>query len=562
MIARAVMIGGALSIVNAVPALAQEAASQAAGGQEVPEGSPPGVGTSAAQEQTAVAATSLPGETAAQQLGEILVTARRRDERAQDIPIAMAVVGGETIVKTGTQNVAQLAQIQPSVNYYATNPRNAAINIRGLGAPLGLTNDGLEQGVGVYVDQVYYSRIGTAVLDFFDVQRVEVLRGPQGTLYGKNTTAGAINVSTNKPTFTPEAYAEATLGNLELLQVRGAISGPVSDKVAVRVAAGGTSRRGTIFNVTSDRWVNERKNYGFRSHILWKPTETFDLLLSGDYGRQNTEAGAQIYVREGATQRPLNRQFASLAAAFNYAPPSTDPYDRVTDLDAKLLAGQKTGGVSLKGDIDVGFGTLTSVTAWRIWKWYPSSDRDFIGIPITTVSANPSRHRQFTQEVRLSSTGDNKLDYLLGAFYFTQRFKTSGAQEQGPAASRWLLNPGNVRPGTPGCATPTANACNPSVLNGLRSDNDIGYKSTSAALFGQLTWNISEALRIQPGLRLNYDKKDGSYEAVVRTGAGSTTLNNDQRNTLPPQAYAEKLDEWNVAYDLAASYDITPDVLA
>lgn len=492
----------------------------------------------------------------------IVITATRREAIVQDVPIAVSVLSGATLVESGTQNIGQVVQLQPSLTFYQTNPRNAAINIRGLGAPLGLTNDGLEQGVGIYIDQVYYSRVATAVNDLFDVQRVEVLRGPQGTLFGKNTTAGAINVITNAPSFTPQANVELTAGSLDLFQARAAVSGPLSDKVAVRVAGSATTRRGTIYNVTTGRHLNNRQNVSGRASLLWRPSTDLRLTLTGDYTESFPESGAQIYVRTGATQRPLNRQFAALAAAFNYAPPSTNAFDRVTDLDTASKSGQRAGGVSLRGEWDLGAGTLTSISAWRFWNWYPSSDRDFTGLPVTIVSANPSRHRQWTQELRYASKGGETFDYVLGAFFFTQRFHTLGAQEQGPAASRFLLNPGNVPPGSSGCNPPTANACNPAVLDGLRSENDIRYNSTSAALYGQATWHVSDSLRIQPGLRLNYDKKTGSYEAVVTTASGSTNLNNDQRNTLPPQAYDADLHQWNLAYDLTASYDVSRDVMA
>jgi iron complex outermembrane recepter protein len=493
----------------------------------------------------------------------IVVSATRRDSDVQDVPIAISVLNGATISESGTQNISQLTQLQPSINYYGTNPRNAAINIRGLGAPIGLTNDGLEQGVGVYIDQVYYSRVANAVFDLFDVQRVEVLRGPQGTLFGKNTTAGAINVITNAPSFTPEARVELTAGNLAFIQAKAAISGPLSETVAVRLAGSATSRRGTIYNIATNSYLNERENLSGRATLLWQPNTDLDVTLTGDYTYGMPRSGAQIYARTGSTQRPLNRQFAALIAAQNYVVPSTDPFDRITDLDTAHKSGQRAGGVSLRGEWDVGAGTLTSISAWRFWNWYPSTDRDFTGLPITTVSANPSRHRQWTQELRYASQGGETFDYVLGAFYFTQKFHTSGAQEQGLAASRFLLNPGAaVPPGSSACIPATANACNPAVLNGLRSDNEIRYTSSSAALYGQLTWNVTDDLRVQPGVRLNYDKKEGSYEAVVTTGSGSTTLNNDQRNTLPPQAYEADLDQWNLAYDLTASYDIDRDIMA
>ncbi|PSJ43664.1 TonB-dependent receptor [Sphingomonas deserti] len=492
----------------------------------------------------------------------IVITARRRVEQLQDVPLAVSVVGGDQLERTGSINVSRLQQIQPSIQFFTTNPRNSAANIRGLGAPFGLTNDGIEQGVGIYIDQVYYSRIAVSTFDFLDVEQIEVLRGPQGTLYGKNTTAGAISITTRAPTFEPEARLELSIGNLDYVSAKGSISGPIiDDKLAVRLAASKSHRRGTIYNLFSDRWVNEQDNLGLRGQMLWRPTDTLNVTLSADYNRQNPECCAQIYVRTGTTQRPLNRQYAALASAFGYAPPSTNAFDRLTDLDTPLDAFQEIGGVALRAEWDIGPGTLTSVSAWRFWNWGPSNDRDFTGLPITTVSANPSKQDQYSQELRYAASGES-LDYVFGLFAYHQKQHTTGAQEQGSAASRWLLNPGNVPPGSPGCATPTANACNPAVLNGLRSENDIRLKTTSLAAFGQLSWHVTDRLRLQPGLRVNYDKKDGSYVAVVTTGTGSTVLNNDQRGVLAPQSYDATFSDWNLSGDFTISYDVSEDVLA
>ncbi|MDQ8757142.1 TonB-dependent receptor [Sphingosinicella sp. LHD-64] len=492
---------------------------------------------------------------------DIVITARRRNENLQDVPIAVSVIGSEQLDATGSVNVLRLTQIQPSLQFYSTNPRNSAANIRGLGAPFGLTNDGIEQGVGVYIDQVYYSRIAVTTFDFLDVERIEVLRGPQGTLYGKNTTAGAVNVTTRAPSFDFEGRAQVTIGNLDYVNAGASFSGPIVDDVlAFRVAAARSHRRGTVYNVTTDRWVNEQDNLGLRGQLLWRATDNLNLTLSADYNRQDPECCVQIYVREGATQRPLNRQFAGLAAAFGYAPPSTDPFDRLTDLDTPLSAFQEIGGVALRAEWNIGPGTLTSVSAWRFWNWGPSNDRDFTGLPITTVSANPSRQNQYSQELRYAGSS-GRLDYVAGAFAYYQRQHTTGAQEQGPAASRWLLNPGNVPPGSSGCNPPTANACNPAVLDGLRSENDIWLRTTSLAAFAQIGWRVTDRLRLQPGIRINYDKKDGSYVAVVTNGTG-TPLTSDQRGVLAPQSYEPSFSDWNFSWDFTVSYDLTDDILA
>ena len=489
--------------------------------------------------------------TAQQGEGEVLVTARRRQESVQDVPIAMSIIGGEALAETGAYNLSRLTQLQPTLQFYSTNPRNSAANIRGLGAPFGLTNDGIEQGVGIYVDEVYYSRIASASFDFIDTARIEILRGPQGTLYGKNTTAGAINITTRRPSFEPEARFELSGGNYDFVQAKGSVSGPlIGDRVAARLSAAITSRRGTIYNVRQGEWQNSQDNQALRAQFLWRATDRLDVTFTGDYNRQNPNCCVQYYARVGATQRPLNRQYPALAAAQGYAVPSTDAFDRLTDVDTDLRAKQTLGGLSLVGKLDLGGATLTSVTAWRFWDWSPSNDRDFIGLPITTVSANPSQQRQVTQEMRIASDGKRALDYVLGAFYFHQTIDTQGLQVQGPAASAFLLNP------------TSAGGRDPATLNGLTARNTIAFKNTSAALFGKVTWHPTERLEIAPGLRLNYDRKSGSYLSVVTTGSGSTVLSADQRSVLAPQSYDPRFQRWNLSGDLTAAYRVADDVHA
>ncbi len=498
---------------------------------------------------------------AAQQgTGEVVVTARRRAETVQRVPIAMSVVGGTALAETGAYNVGRLTQLQPTLQFYSTNPRNSAANIRGLGAPFGLTNDGIEQGVGIYVDQVYYSRIASATFDFTDTDRIEILRGPQGTLYGKNTTAGAINIYTRAPSFTPEARVELTGGNYEFFQGKVSASGPlVADKLALRLSASVTTRRGTIYNTRQRDDENAQDNASFRGSLLWKPSAAFDLTLAADYNHQNPDCCVQYYARVAPTQRPLNRQYAALTAALGYQVPSTDPFARLTDVDTPLRAEQELGGVSLLANWRTGIGTVTSVTAYRFWNWTPSNDRDFIGLPITIVSANPSQQRQVSQELRLASDGAHRLDYVVGAFFFHQTIDTQGLQVQGSAASAYLLNP------------TSADARNPAVLNGLAATTPNGLRNTSAALFGKLTWHLSDRLSIAPGVRLNYDQKTGYYNSVVTTGTGAvlsctaaaqaaSAVVKDQCGVLSPQSYNPRFHNWNLSGDVTASYDFSPDV--
>ena len=494
------------------------------------------------------------GDSGPTALDEVIVTARRRSEAAQDIPVAVSVLTASRIEDAGVFTVGRLQQLAPSFQYVSSNPRNTTVNIRGLGVPFGLTSDGFEQGVGVYVDDVYYARAAAATFDFLDVAQVEVLRGPQGTLYGKNTTAGAINVTTQSPTFVFEAKGEASLGDLEFRQVKAAVSGPLTDAVAARLALSSTSRRGTIWNVRTRTWINAQDNLGLRGQLLIRPRADLDILLAADYSAQDPECCAQIYVRTGATQRPLARQYAALAAAQGYAVPSTNAFDRITDVDASLNAGNVIGGASARVKWDVGPGTLTSVSAWRFWDWKPENDRDFLGLSIVRRSQNPSQQDQYQQEIRYDgSSGD--FDYVAGLFAFHQRIDTQGTEEQGSNASRWTLT--------------GALAANPAVLDGLVARNTQWLTNTSAALFGQVSWKVTEALTLQPGLRINYDEKEGYYQRRVFDGQGNPVLFGQtdpikvaQRGVYAPQESAPRFSDWNLSYDLTASYRINGDVLA
>ncbi len=496
----------------------------------------------------------------------IIVTARRRQETAQEVPVAISVIRGDSIEATGNFNVVKLQQLAPTLQVYTSNPRNTSVNIRGLGVPFGLTSDGFEQGVGIYVDDVYNSRVAAATFDFLDVAQVEVLRGPQGTLYGKNTTAGAINITTNQPTFDFEGRAEVSVGNLNYRQAKAAISGPLTDKIAARIAIAATSRRGTLYNVTSDRWINEQDNLGLRGQLLFQPNEDLSITVAGDYSKQDPEGYGTTYVRVGRTQRALARQYDALVAAVNaatpgrnYAVPSTNPYDRLTDLDASLNAGNKIGGASVRVKWDVGPGTFTSISAWRFWDWKPENDRDFTGLSIVSKSQNPSQQDQYSQEFRYNYEGD-KVDFVVGLFGFKQRIDTQGTEQQGADASKWSLT--------------GALANDPSVLQGLTATNTQYLKSTSAALFGQLSWKVTDALTIQPGARVNYDKKSGFYQRIVTNGGGQVinctpapgvplpAVLAAQCGVYQPQESAPSDSAWNFTYDFNVNYKVAPDILA
>jgi len=503
----------------------------------------------AAAQSAPLPEASSPPEEAELRRETITVTARRVSEDLQDVPIPVSVLTEDFIAESGAFNVGRLREFVPTLQFYSTNPRNTSINIRGLGAPYGLTNDGLDAGVGLYVDGVFLARPAATTLDFIDVSQIEVLRGPQGTLFGKNTTAGAINITTKKPSFTPESEFELTYGNLGYIQAKASITGPLTDKIAGKLSFSGTQRDGTLYNVTEQSDINDLNNLGVRGQLLLNVTDTLEVILAADSTRQRPNGYALVPVGVAPTLRADNREFPALAAYFGYAPPSFNAFERLTDADTFHQSHQDFGGASLTANWEIGPGTLTSITAWRLWNWGPSNDRDFLGLPITTVSANPSEQTQWTQELRYAGDFSEDLSFVLGAFAFSQEIDSTGNQVQGAAAARWLL-------------APSADALTPGLLDGYGQRSDIQSDNTSAALFGQLEWQITDRLRLLPGLRLNYDEKSVDYDAQVFGGLQTTNpaLIALQRSILAPLAYTASADDTNISGQITAAYDASPRV--
>ncbi len=481
----------------------------------------------------------------------VVVTARRVEELAQDVPIPVSVVRGDLVSDAGAFNVNRLKEMIPTVQFYTTNPRNSAINIRGLGAPFGLTNDGLEPGVGLYIDGVFYARPASATLDFLDVDQVEILRGPQGTLFGKNTTAGAINVTTRKPSFTPGTELEVNYGNFQFVQAKASITGPLGGKWAGRISFSGTQRDGTVYNVKAQQNVNNLNNLGIRGQLLYAPSDKLAVTLALDDTRQRPNGYTQVVAGVAPTLRPANRQYAAIAASLGYTPPSFNAFDRRTDIDTPLRSNQDLGGASLNVDWKVGPGQLAATTAWRYWDWDPSSDRDFLGLPITTISAAPSKQRQWTQEVRYAGDVSRRLNFITGVFAFHQTIQSDPTfkQEQGGAAAAFLL-------------APSAAASTPGLLNGYGYNQTVSYGNTSAALYGQLQWTVTDRLRVLPGLRLNYDKKDVDYNQTIYGGLQTTNpaLIALQQSILARQAYTANVDDTNTSGQITAAYKVADSV--
>ena len=488
----------------------------------------------------------------------IVVTARRRAEDVQQVPAAISVVGGDTLTSTHTVNLNQVTQLVPTLNYSSPNPRNTAFTIRGLGSSvvaISQANDGLEPGVGFYVDQVYHARPATAAFDFTDLDQIEVLRGPQGTVFGKNTTAGAINITTKKPSFDFGVDAELSYGQQNFVQAKASITGPIAPGLlAFRLSGLLTRRDGVITNVRYNKQQNNLHNDAIRGQLLFTPAPNFSLRVIGDWSNFHNECCTQVFVRVAPTLKPAAQQYAALAAGAPvgpYLPPSTDPYDRLISIDAPLGVDTNEGGVSGIAEWNLGKATLTSVSGWRFRNWDAANDRDYTGLPIQITQHIPSRQDQFSQELRIASNGHGMLEYVAGLYYFRQKIVGHPISIYGPLATYWLL---------PALATRTS-----ALLDGYQTDGTTDFRTTSYAAFGEVTWRPLPRLAVTGGIRYTHEDKRGRYEVRSFGGFATTVgsaLYNDQQSILRTQAYTGKINDGSASGRVNIAYEVTPQFMA
>lgn len=478
-------------------------------------------------------------------LSEVVINARRREETAQHVPIPISIVTGNQIESTGSFNVNRLKELIPTLQLYSSNPRNTGVNIRGLGSPFGLTNDGLDPGVGYYVDGVYHARPAATQLDFLDIEQIEVLRGTQGTLYGKNTTSGAFQITTRKPAFTPGANLEVSFGNFGFIQAKGSVTGPlIKDKLAARISFSGTQRNGTVYNVAKDEHVNDINNLGAIGQLLYTPNNKMRFILSGDATGQYPNGYAQVVAGVVQTKRSAYRQFNSIISDLNYSLPNQDPFERVIDHDTPWRSLNEIGGVSLNADFEIGPGKLTSTTAWRYWNWGPSNDRDFTGLQALAKSQNPTKHRNWSQEFRYAGDFFNNVSGVVGLFLIDQDVKTTGTEESGNAQWRFSQNNTSELWKTPG------------LFEGFGINTNSSIQSLSAAAFAKIDWQFLKNWHIMPGIRFNYDEKDVRYDRKTYGGLETSdpALQALKNAVYTDQFFEAAADETNLTYNLTLSY--------
>jgi len=490
------------------------------------------------------------------QLDEIVVTSRRRSEVLQDVPIPITVIGGQAAENAGAFNVNRLKELVPSVQLYASNARNTTLNIRGLGSTFGLTNDGIDPGVGFYVDGVYHARPAATSTDFLDIEQIEVIRGPQGTLFGKNTTAGAFNITTTKPTQTPTAKVEMSVGNYNFIQAKTSISGGVAKNLAAKISISGTQRDGTIYNTREERRYSGQNNLGFKGQLYFTPSDKLKILLSGDVSIQHPAGYPLVIAGVTTTERSAYRQYARIVSDLGYQQPKIDPFSREINTNTPWRHNQSIGGISLNVDYKIGNGTLTSTTAWRFWNWDPTNDRDFSELSALTKSQGNSRHDQYSQEIRYAGDITEKLSGVFGVFFLGQNLQGLGQTEE-VGKDQWRF----VQTASTGAQ---ALYSTPGLLDGFGIETNSTIKSLSAAVFGQIDWEVIEHLHVLPGLRFTYDKKDVNYDRNTYGGLQTTdpALLALKAAVYANQQFATKVDNNNLSGNITVSYRPTPKVNA
>ncbi|HEX4738290.1 MAG TPA: TonB-dependent receptor [Allosphingosinicella sp.] len=487
--------------------------------------------------------------------GNIVITAQQRAQVLEDVPIAVSAVGAQQLQNSGANDIRQLNQLAPSLLVSSTGTEaNGAARIRGIGT-VG-DNPGLESSVAVFIDGVYRSRTGVGLDELGELERIEVLRGPQGTLFGRNASAGMINIITKKPDLNRmEGFVEGTYGNYNDFRLAGGITGPIGNGLAIRLDGVWNQRDGfykviNAANGTESR-VNDRDRYFVRGQLLYEPNDRLQIRIIGDYSHRNESCCGAVYISTAETFDPTpgvpgdfstaasNRIVSVLQSLGGIIPPN--PYSR----QLALTPGRTYKGVTwdggISGQIDWKLGdhaTLTSITAYRDYKSYMPSDTDYSNVDILYRANDGNAYRQFktfSQELRLQgSTFGDHLDWLIGGYYGHEDLTLSdnlkfGTQYGEFAACRLVatINPAIPRdPNSPGCS----NAVTRAVLGGalgaaapivqagldrLSAINNVGdnpslyyQKDENWAIFTHNIFNITDKVALTIGLRYTHDHKD------------------------------------------------------
>lgn len=479
---------------------------------------------------------------AAQEVSDdtIIVTATRRAESIQDVPIAVTVVTGELAENAGVEDIRDLQQLAPTLDAVTGQSAATSVGLFIRGAGTAGDNPGFEPGVGVFIDGVFRSRAGAALAELPPIEQIEILRGPQGTLFGRNTSAGALSVSTQGPDIQPGGFIEATYGNFDETEVRGMLTGPVSDDLFLRLDANWRQRDGIIDDLNTDRSFNTIDRFSVRGQASWE-NDTTTLRVIADYFATDEQCCAGVNEDPGATG-PVVEQLAQGVGLIGIPLSDTDEREVAYSPNRDVSEEINDWGLSAELNHELGSMTFTSITAYRDWEVTRNQDVDFSGIDRAYRDDYESGLVDFTQEFRLQGEAfDGRLDWLVGAFTLAEELTLTdrvrfGAQANAYVDALFAFNPdaGFEFFDTFGPAVPEFGqvllAIDPGLQAAAGADPAIAALLTSPLpgaaegdgqqadrfevdtfAFAPFTHNIidvTERLRLTVGLRYNYEEKE------------------------------------------------------
>jgi iron complex outermembrane recepter protein len=487
------------------------------------------------------ALTSFNADTNADALAEVTVTARRRTELAQDVPISITVVNGDELQDIATTSPLDELQFEaPSLSAFSLNPRNAQLSIRGIGN--NPANDGLSRSVGIYLDGVYLDTAGMATTGLKDIDQVEVLRGPQGTLYGKNTTAGALNITTNAPTFTPTISAGLTAGSYGTVGAEGALSGPLVDNLlAARFSAYDDSHSGFISSPNGGPY-DDLGTQGGRLQFLYQPTAAVSLRYIGDFSREDDHSGYQLLYSQGSPAASIAFSKWSATPGITALVDPANPWS--TNANEPQISRSYNWGnaLELNWTTPGGF-TLTDIAAIRYFDFSPVNNSGLTvyaplaDAPLYSSNANV-RDRQASEELRLASPVGGLIDYVAGLYYF------------------WKHLDGDQRNTYGNLYSAVVGSKNAPFNNALLSYDSL-FNVDSAAAFAQANWHISPQLTLTTGVRETYESDGEEFDRYGLTGGTGAP----PASTMPYQD-SGSIDDWSTGGLVSLSYKLENGVLA
>ncbi|MEL7112546.1 MAG: TonB-dependent receptor plug domain-containing protein, partial [Pseudomonadota bacterium] len=345
----------------------------------------------------------------AKRLNTVTITATKREQTLQDVPIAVSVVDVAVIEKAQINDILDLQTVVPSLRVSQLQQSgNSTFIIRGFGN--GGNNIGIEPSVAVYIDGVYRTRAAGGLSDYADIERIEVLRGPQSTLFGKNSSAGVINVVTQAPEFEFGGLIEGTLGNFNQQILKGRVTGPLSDTVAFSLTGSYNTRDGYVDNIGTGSEINDRDRYALKGQLLFEPNEDLSVRLIADYDELDELCCYAPNIFNGPTSGAITALGGNIIS---------DPFSFVANTDIDPTNEISNGGLSAEVEYETDFGTLTYIGSVRQQDLVSDADADFTNVQLINSNLLDYTIDTFTHELRLAG-GTDSVDYLFGAFYFDE----------------------------------------------------------------------------------------------------------------------------------------------